>query len=411
MLYLDIAKRYLFARKSHSAVNLISLISIAGVAVATAAIVVVLSVFNGFSELAGTQVKNINAPLKVAPVKGHVIADADSLAREISSIEGVKAVSPVIEERGLLIYGRQQMPVVFKGIASDYNDVRDLRPLVVAGEMMDSVNGLPAMTAMSGVANYCGIIPSDLSVAELYVPRRTVRINPANPAASYIGRHFMVTAVSQSQRLEFDSDHIIIPLSEARHLLEYTTEATSVEISPDGSTSTESLEKLVSDLLGPDYTVLSALEQEDESFKMISVEKWITFALLSLILLVAAFNIFSTVSLLIVEKRDNMATLRMLGAPGGKLLGVFGAEGFLVTFIGGICGIVLGLVLSLIQQIWGVIKLQAEPGALTTDVYPVKVLPLDLLAILGLIVVIGLFSAMISRILAYKILKINKNTI
>lgn len=258
---------------------------------------------------------------------------------------------------------------------------------------------------MIGVANYCGIIPSGESVGDLYVPRRKGRINPANPAASYRRERLLMSGVAQSNRIDFDADHLVIPLESARKLLDYTTEATSIDVAVNPGADIAAVKNAIASALPHGYEALDVLQQEKEAFRMIAVEKWITFALLSFILIVAAFNIFSTVSLLIVEKRDNMATLSMLGLPARSVNAIFGIEGFLVTVTGGIVGVVLGVGLSLAQQYGGFIKLSGDASALTTDVYPVEVSVTDIAAIFSLLLVIGLLSGYVSRLISSRLLK------
>lgn len=406
MLALKIALRYLFAPKSHKAVNTISVISMVGVAVATMAIVVVLSVFNGFSDLAKSHLSLIDPDLKVMAAEGKVIESCDSISSRISSVDGVASVSPVLAERGLLTGGDRQMPVVFKGIdphsmALDFGQILldgVYTPLAGVG---DSIAG--AQIAV-GVAMDLGLRPSPYPAAELYVPRRTGRINPANPAASYRSLTLAVTGVFRVDQPEYDADYIIIPISEARRLLEYDDDvAGALEICVKPGYAPGAVKKAVEAALGPGFGVQTRIEQQADTFRMISVEKWITFLMLVFILIIASFNIISTLSLLVIEKRDNMATLRALGAPHGLVRGVFVAEGWLITTIGGFAGIIVGIVLSLLQEHFGFIKLSADPSALSIDVYPVRLDMGDVALVFAAVLATGLAIGAISRLFTGKI--------
>lgn len=408
MLSLRIALRYLFAPKSHRAVNIISVISMAGVAVATMAIVVVLSVFNGFSDLAGSHLSLIDPDIKVIPAKGKVFGAADSLENVIRQTQGVAAVTPSLTERGLLVSGDRQMPVVFKGIdATSAPQVLDMDGLLIDGDYEDGSNipgHVSGVQIAVGVAMDMGLRPSLYRAAELYVPKRSGRINPANPAASYLSAPLAVTGVFRVDQPEYDADFMFIPLSEARRMLEYDDDkAGALEIRLADASSADRIAKILRDELGEDYTVLTRRQQQAETFRMIEVEKWITFLMLIFILLIASFNIISTLSLLVIEKRDNMATLRSLGAPRSLVRNILISEGWLITVTGGIAGIILGIGLSLVQEYFGIIRLSADPASLSVDVYPVRLEWGDVAAVFLAIVLTGLIISQISRIFTRKI--------
>lgn len=408
MLALRVALRYLFAPKSHKAVNIISIISMAGVAVATMAIVVVLSVFNGFTDLAKAHLSLIDPDLKAVAVRGKVFAGADSIARALESMPAVEAATPTLQERGLLIAGDHQKPIVFKGVDNgSIEKVVDMDGLLIDG-IYSPLNGLPDSVAGAqiavGVAMETGLRPSPYKAAELYVPRRLGRINPANPAASYRGLPLAVTGVMQVDQPEYDADYIFVPLSEARRILEYNdSEASAIEIRIDDAAQPGDARRQIADALGPDFAVMSRMEQQAETFRMISVEKWVTFLMLVFILLIASFNIVSTLSLMVIEKRDNMRTLRAMGAQHSLITNIFITEGWLITAIGGIAGALLGIMLSLAQQHFGLIKLSADPASLSIDVYPVRLEWGDVALVLGAVVITGFFIAQLSRLFTRKI--------
>lgn len=395
MLAWRIALRYLFSKKSHSAVNIISIISVAGVAVATAAIVIVLSIFNGFQVLSETHLSAIDPQLKVVPTAGKAFSDADSIIAEIMSVGGVASAVPVIEERGLLIYADNQMPVIFKGVPDNYADVVDLDGVIIDGGAEQEAFDKPAMLLSVGVAVQTNSRPG--SIASLYVPRRVGRINPANPSAAFRGTELIATGVTQVNQQEYDTDYVFIPLESARDLLEYTSQATAIEIAlVPGANSSDVAKSLNAKLKGA--KALTRAQQEEHSFKIIMIEKWVTFLMLAFILIIASFNIISTLSLLVIEKRDNMVTLRALGAPKRLVTDIFVCQGWLISVAGGTIGIILGTLLSLAQQ-WGkLIKLAGDPNQLTITYYPVRVLPSDLLVVLALVAVVALISSQATRL-------------
>lgn len=398
MLSLRIALRYLFSKKSHRAVNIISAISIAGVAVATMAIVVVLSVFNGFSGLSASQLSRIDAAIRVEPREGKTIAGADSLASEFMKLSGVSSAQPVIEERAMLVSGRARVPVAFKAVQPDYRRVVDLDSVIIDGVFLNSYDSVACMQLSVGVANRTGLRPGLNSMAELYVPRRKGRINPANPAASLRSERMLITGVLEVERADVDNDRVIIPIESARRLLDYDDEATAIELSlADGSDPAEVM-KAVSAIAGDRFNVLDRHMQQADAFRMIAVEKWITFMMLVFILVIASFNIISTLSLLVVEKRHDMGVLRAMGASRKSVRSIFAWQGFMITLLGGVTGIVIGIILSLVQEHFGLIRLAGDPAALTISVYPVAVEFLDVVIVLIAVMVIGAVCSQITRL-------------
>ena len=382
MLSLRIALRYLFSKKSHRAVNIISAISIAGVAVATMAIVVVLSVFNGFSRLSAEQLSKVDADLKITATEGKTIARADSLVALLSEVEGVKTAGAVIEERAMLVTDRASIPIEFK--------------VMIDGVFLSSLDSTACMQISVGVANRTGLRPDVTTAAEIYVPRRKGRINPANPAASLRSEPMIVSGVMEVERAEVDNDRIIIPLASARKLLDYDSEATAIELSITGRP--DQVARDIRNLLGDNYNILDRSMQQADSFRMIAVEKWITFMMLVFILVIASFNIISTLSLLVVEKRHDMSVIRAMGASRRSVRAIFAWQGFMITLIGGVAGIIVGIGLSLLQQHFGLIRLAGDPDALTISVYPVAVEVGDIFIVLAAVAVIGALCSQITKI-------------
>lgn len=402
LLAARIALRYLVSRKAHAAVNVISAISMAGVAVATAAIVIVLSVFNGFADIATAHLGVADPDLLVTPAAGKTIAQADAVAARIAATDGVKAAMPSVSERGLLVNADRQLPVVFKGVGPDYGRIVDTGALMAAGEFATDTTGTglaPAQLAV-GVASRLDIRPGR-DCPELYVPRRIGRINPANPAGAFRSVQLAVTGVTEVQQMEYDADHIIIPVADARYILQYDDgEATAIEVAVTAGTSADRVKRELRRALGDGYIVAGRQEQHADSLRMISVEKWVTFMMLAFILIIAAFNIVSTLSLMVIEKRDDMDTLNFLGARRGTLRAVFMWQGAFITLTGAAAGILLGLALSLAQQYGKFITLAGDPSKMTIDVYPVRVEAPDLLAVALIAVATSAVIALIGRRLA-----------
>lgn len=407
-MILRIALRYLFTRKSHRVVNVISAISIAGVAVATAAIIVVMSVFNGFTGLAKNHLSEVVSDVRVTKPSAKAFAGTDSLCAILESLPEVGVAAAVLQERALITSGDGQMPVVVKGVdPAKFTAVTDIDTLLLDGiyrpdnGMQDSIPGIQISV---GVAMNTGLRPSPLPIVTIYMPRRLGRINPANPATAYRQTAASVTGVFRTDDPDFDTEFIFAPLGTVRRLLEYESdEASAIEIKAAPGISDNRAAEVVSAVLGPEFSVLPRERQQAETFRMIAVEKWVTFLMLVFILIIAAFNIVSTLSLMVIEKTPDMATLRAMGATRHSVRSIFIAEGWLITVAGGIAGTIFGSLLVLLQQHFGLIKLNADPTALSTDIYPVDLQAGDIVAILVTVAVVGLVIGLISRIFTRKI--------
>lgn len=405
-MILRIALRYLFAKKSHKVVNVISFISIAGVTVATAAIVIVLSVFNGFTGIATMHLSLIDPDIKALQTEVKTFTRADSLAAVLEQLPEVAAAMPVLQERALMTTPQAQKPVIVKGVDTKlYPQIIDIDRLIIDG-IYEADNGLddsiPAIQASVGVAVATGLKPSPYQAAQIYMPRRTGRINPANPTTAYRQMPVALTGVFRVDQPEYDADYIIAPLENVRRLLEYDTDAASwLEIKVAPGYSAKEAEKAVAAAL-PAFEVLGRERQQADTYRMIAVEKWVTFLMLVFILIIASFNIVSTLSLMVIEKRSDMTTLRALGASRNSVRSIFIAEGWLITASGGLAGTILGSVLVLLQQHFGFIKIGGDPQAMSVDVYPVELHVADQILVLGTIAVVGLLIGFTSKIFTRK---------
>ncbi len=400
MTALRIAIRYLFSRKQHNAVNVISLISAAGIMVATMAIVVVLSVFNGFTRLAMDRLGLLDPDVKVEPATGMTIANGDSLAGAIASYSAVSHAIPVIEHQALAVYDRRQTPVRLKGVPVEaYDSVTGFASTLIAGMPLSASSyGMPGASLSVGAANTLRALVSNGTGPwlGLYAPKRKGRINPANPMSAFLTDSVEVTSVFRIDQTEYDADYIITDINVTRHLFSYTTQASAIEIKLKPGTDTHAAIRELSRQLGPDYTVKSRVQQQAQSFRMIQVEKWITFMLLGFILVIASFNIISTLSMLIIDKEGSIATLRALGASQGMLRRIFAIQGWLITMAGGLLGAIAGVILSLIQEHYGIIRLGGDPTAMSITTYPVHVQASDLIVVTGLLIIIGAVTCAVS---------------
>lgn len=393
MLTLIIARRYLVSRKSHAAVNIISYVSIAGIALAVAAMVVVLSVFNGFRAFTGNQITALEADCTVIPSTGKTIMNADSLCQLLGDIDGVSEASPVITERAFAIARDRQMPVMVYGIDGLSDDfIRFSRYTIdgtpYVGESFDRQWGMISV----GVANSLLTIPESPAPVRLYEPRRVGRISPANPAASFRSDSIYVSAVIRCDIEQFDTDMVIVPIDMSRKLLGYDTQASYISI----KLSDPKAFARIKECIGPDVRILTPLQRHNEAFKMINIEKWVTLLMLTFILIIAAFNILSTMAMLLADKRANMTAMQAMGASASLTGHIYMTLTMLVTMAGCVIGLITGIMLTLSQQMWGWFKMQVDDmSQLTITAYPVRLEIIDIVTVLAIAMVVGLIASMI----------------
>lgn len=392
-----IAWRYLISKKSHSAVGAISVVSISGMAVATAAIICVLSVFNGFRQTITDRLDNLTSDILVQPAKGKVFEDADSISAQIGSLPGVASATPVLGDNALAICNSQEMPVFLKGVTgfstSKRTDAAFLKSAIYKSDNPDSIGGIPAYLSI-GAAAGLGARPDSRIL--LFAPRREGRLNIANPAASFITDSVTATVIFQTNRSETDQNTIVTDIETVRELLQYDGEASSIEIETVKGANISSIISTLKKDLGAGFLVKDRLEQQEINFRMISIEKWITFLLLFCILVIASFNIISSLTMLVLDKEKSIGTLRALGFSRKGIGNIFFWQSIFVTALGGISGIILGVTLTLIQQTSGIIHLQGDPDSLLVAAYPVQLQAPDILVTLVPIFLIGLFTAILT---------------
>ena len=405
-----IAWRYLCARKSHSAVGAISVVSICGIAVATAAIICVLSVFNGFKSVIADRIDTLSPDVMISPAKGKTISNGDSLAEVVSRIPEVQTAIPTILENALAISHGRETPISLKGVdIPSYSKITSLPSLIIDKLPSDNSNfsDSPSSGILAiGTASRLSAHPGDDIL--LFTPRREGRVNLANPAASFLQDSITVAGVYQANQSEYDDNRIIVDINIARDLLQYDLESSAVEVKGKPGIDSSRLAEIIRTALngaqsqadaaanGNEYIVKDRLRQQEMNFRMISIEKWVTFLLLFFILVIASFNIISSLSMLVIEKEKSMSTLLALGMSRSRIASVFRWESVFVTIIGGISGIVIGLALCLLQQHFGFIHLQGDPDSLVVQAYPVAVDPMDILITLIPLFAVGTAAALIT---------------
>lgn len=390
-LHYLIAKRYLFARKSHHAINVISWISVCGVAVATMAMVCTLSVFNGFQELFSTLFCNFDPQIEITSRQGKVF---DPTSKEFDAIRKMKEVAiftEVLEENALLKYQDRQVPATIKGVADNFEQLTSIDSIIVNGHFMLYDSLVDYGTLGVGLANVLGTGSSFVDPLEVFAPKRGVRINMTNPAASCTQDYLFVSAIFSLEQPEYDEKYVIVPLHFARRLFDYEKEVSSIELKLAENSSVLEIKHKIEQALGEDYFVKDQYEQQEDFYKMMNLEKWISFLILSFIMLIATFNIIGSLSMLIFDKKDDIITLRNLGANDTFITRIFLIEGSLISLGGVLSGIILGIILTLTQQYFGILRL-GESNTFIVDSYPVRLDMTDLILVFITVLIIGFFA-------------------
>ena len=394
-----IARRYLFSKKSHNAINVISGVSVCGVALATLALVCTLSVFNGFQDLVTTMFTAFDPEIKITAANGKVFDAQDERIQSLKGLPEIEVFSESLEDNAMVQYKGRQTMVVIKGIEDNFNQLTAIDSIlygrgdwVLHDEVVDyAIPGIELVSILGTGIRF-------LDPLEVYAPKRGVKINVANPStsfeSSYLHSSGLVFAVNQQK---YDASYILTSLSFARDLFQYETEVSSIELKLKDGSNINKVQKKISQSLGEDFQVLNRYEQQADTYRIMEVEKFISYAFLSFILLIACFNVIGSLSMLIIDKRADVVTLRNLGADDRLISRIFLLEGYMISFMGAIIGVALGLVLCFAQQEFGFLSLGSgsSSGAFVVDAYPVSVHFSDVLLVLITVLIIGYLSVLL----------------
>ena len=404
-LELRIAWRYLFSKKRHAAVNLISSISVAGVAVASAVVVIALSVFNGFIKLAESRFSRLSAPIEISATDGRHF-NADSLLDALKAVPEIGLSLPVLKSKAYADTDEGQLAVNVIGVTDDWMDASGASLTVIDGsEIVADTLGSTLGVVSVGVAMQTGARPADM--LRLIVPKNRPRLNPGNIMGNFRSDTIVVAGVSRTGEEKLDAAMVLIPIDRLRNLLSADEKvATHIDVYPAGTEiSPRQILAALSKNLPDGFKALTVSEQNSDSFRMIEIEKWVTFVLLAFILIIASFNILSTLVMLMIEKQGNMHVLRAMGMPDKKIGAIFVWEGVLVSGSGCIAGAIIGIALVYCQMQWGWVKLSAagiDPSMLSITTYPVALSAQDLTAVLILAAITSFLASSVAVIVGRK---------
>ena len=402
-----IARRYLFSEKSHNAINVISTISVCGVALATLALVCTLSVFNGFQDLVETFFTAFDPQLKITTTHGKVFDGQDSRVLQLKKLPEVEVYSESLEDNVMVQYQGRQAMAVIKGVEDNFDQLTPIDSilfgrgdLLLHDEVVDyAIPGIQLLSTLGSGIRF-------LDPLEIYAPRRGAKVNMANPSTGFVtGNLFSSGLVFAVNQEKYDASYILTSMDFARKLFQYTTEVSAVNLKLKDGASIDAVKKRIQLLLGDDFRVQDRYEQQADTFRIMEIEKLISYLFLTFILMIACFNVIGSLSMLIIDKRDDVVTLRNLGASDKQIVHIFLFEGRMISLFGALAGVILGLLLCWLQQEYGLISL-GDSGSFVVDAYPVSVHASDVIIVFVTVLLVGFLSVWYPvRFLSKRLLK------
>lgn len=386
-----IARRYLFSKKSTHVINVISSISVIGVAVATMALVIVLSVFNGFHDLVASLFTSFDPQLKVVPVEGKTAPSDDPILTQIRLLPEVDVATETVEDQALAIYQGKQAMVKIKGVEDNFSELSHITDILY-GDGTYSLHAANLEYGILGIrlAQTMGIGAQWDGYLKIYAPKKEGQLDLSNPGEGFVADSLNSPGVLFSVRQsKYDKNYIVTSIAFARNLFGQQGMLSDLEIRLKEGSDLNAVKAEMQKIAGTKYKVLDRFEQQEDTFKIMSIEKLMAYIFLTFILVVACFNIIGSLSMLIIDKKNDVVTLRNLGANDKQITRVFLFEGRMIAVIGAVIGIGLGLLLCLLQQQYGFVRLGESEGSFIVDAYPVSVHYTDVAIIFVTVISVG----------------------
>lgn len=386
-----IARRYLFSKKSTHAINIISTISAVGVALATMALVVTLSVFNGFHDLVASFFTTFDPQLKVVPVSGKTVAADDPTLKTICSLKQVEVATEIVEDMALATYNGRQAMVKIKGVEDNFDSLTHIRE-ILEGDGEYCLHAADMHYGIVGIrlAERFGMGYTFQNELKIYAPKREGQLNLANPQDGFVeGNLYSPGVLFCVKQGKYDKNYILTSIAFARNLFAQQGMVSAVELRLKPGSDFDGVKAEMNKIGEGKFRVLDRYEQQEDTFKIMKIEKLIAYIFLTFILVVACFNLIGSISMLIIDKRNDVVTLRNLGANDSQIVRIFLFEGRMISTLGALAGIAVGLLLCWIQQQWGLVGLGRSSGSFIIDSYPVSVHPEDVIVIFITVLAVG----------------------
>lgn len=389
-----IARRYLFSKKSTHVINIISGISVIGVAVATMALVVTLSVFNGFHDLVASLLTSFDPQIEVVPAKGKTAPADDPILTKIRNLPQVDVATESVEDQALAIYKGRQAMVKVKGVEDNFSELSHINDILYgdgefslhAANLQFGVVGIRLAEDMGMTADWDGQL-------KIYAPKREGQLDMMNPTEGFVEDSLISPGVVFSvKQARYDRDYVLTSIVFARNLFGQQGMLSQLEIRLKPGSNLDAVKAEMQEIAGDKYRVLDRMEQQADTFKIMKIEKFIAYIFLTFILAVACFNIIGSLSMLIIDKKNDVVTLRNMGASDKQIVRIFLFEGRMISAIGAVLGILIGLLLCWLQQVYGLVSLGSSSGSFIVDAYPVSVHPEDIVVVFITVLAVGFIS-------------------
>ncbi len=386
-----IAFRYFFSKKSQRVINIISIISAIGVMIGTAALIIVLSVFNGFEDLILRLYNSFDPDLRIELYAGKSFDENKINISELKKIDGIAYINEVVEESALVKYHEKQYIIKLKGVSKDFEKMTGLDTMIIEGSFLLQSGDTDYAIVGGGIAYNLGIdTKNNFNQIEIYGPRKN---NPslADPDGAFNRRFISPSGIFSIQQ-EFDAKFIITPLRFAREIFDYSDKLTAIEIGLKKGNNEDEIVKKIATQIGADFTIKNRFQQHELIYKIMRSEKWAVFLILTFILIIAIFNVISSLTMLVIEKKKDIAIYRSMGAEISFLRKIFLTEGMIITLAGAFSGLIVGMGICYLQESFGLIDLGGS-GSFVIDSYPVKMASSDFIYVFITVCSIGLLAA------------------
>ncbi|WP_298454712.1 FtsX-like permease family protein [uncultured Prevotella sp.] len=389
-----IARRYLFSKKSTHVINIISGISIIGVAVATMALVVTLSVFNGFHDLVASLLTSFDPQIEVVPAKGKTAPADDPILTKIRNLPQVDVATESVEDQAMAIYKGRQAMVKVKGVEDNFSELSHINEILY-GEGEFSLHAANLQFGVVGIrlADNLGMTADWDGQLKIYAPKREGQLDMMNPTEGFVEDSVISPGVVFSvKQARYDRDYVLTSIAFARNLFGQQGMLSQLEIRLKPGSDLDAVKAEMQKIAGDKYRVLDRMEQQADTFRIMKIEKFIAYIFLTFILAVACFNIIGSLSMLIIDKKNDVVTLRNMGASDKQIVRIFLFEGRMISAIGAVVGISIGLLLCWLQQVYGFVSLGRSSGSFIVDAYPVSVHPEDIILVFITVLAVGFIS-------------------
>jgi lipoprotein-releasing system permease protein len=389
-----IARRYLFSKKSTNAINVISGISVIGVAVATMAMVVTLSVFNGFSDLVASLFTAFDPQIEISPREGKTAPADDPILTEIRQLPEVAVATETVEDMALAVYHDRQAMVTIKGVEDNFDQLTHIREILYgdgtfelhAADLQYGILGIRLAEILGTGYRFDGPL-------QIYAPRREGQVDLTDPADGFVEDElYSPGMLFQVMQTKYDKNYILTSVGFARRIFDQQGMVSTLELRLKPGSDFDAVKEKIEKIAGGHYYVKDRYEQQDDTFRIMKIEKLIAYIFLTFILMVACFNIIGSLSMLIIDKKEDVVTLRNLGASDRQITQVFLFEGRMISAMGAVVGILIGLLLCWVQQTFGIIALGSSAGSFIVNAYPVSVHPLDVVLVFVTVIAVGFLS-------------------